>query len=170
MRATELDFLPTGRPVPFIAWLLFALGAGMLALVVNRYSEVSAEQVQAAEHAERIARQQSAGKPRKTVSKAGSTAGQADAALLDLDWGRLFFDLEEMRPDHIAFIAIRADGRKTQAVIEAESRTSARMLDFLDVLRAQPGFSEVALTSHSTEEDNPQQPLRFEARLNWGRP
>jgi Tfp pilus assembly protein PilN len=168
--AVDLDFLRTRRPAPMLAWLLLAIGAGLLALVASRYASEREAHALAVEQAERLAQLQEAVAPRKAAASARRAAGPTDAELLDLDWGRLLTDLEATRPDHIAFVALRGDGRKRQAVIQAEARTASRMLDYLDVLRAQPGFSEVTLTSHLTEEDEPLQPLRFEARLNWGRP
>jgi hypothetical protein len=167
MRPLELDFLRTKPATPLVAWLLLALGIALTLMVLSRYSDVKtglADETALAAQYERDQRK----KPSKTRDAVAAVEpAHAEQALLDKPWGEFFARLERTRPGTIAFLAIDADGRKGDAEITAEARTPGQMLDYVNGLQNQPGFSSVNLTSHIIDDENPQRPVQFMLHLKW---
>lgn len=169
MRRIELDFLRRKPPVPALSWLLLALGLAAAFTAGWQHTVVQEDVRRESARAAQLARESKAGRPRHiaTARAAAVAADLSDQALLGKPWGDLFLRLERSRPAKIAFLDLEADGRKSQIIVTAEAKTPAQMLDYLNELRKQPGFSGVTLTSHVIDEENPQQPVLFVVRLDW---
>jgi Tfp pilus assembly protein PilN len=167
MRRLELDFLRQKPTIPPAAWLLLAVGLALSGLAATRYAEVKEGLARETALARQYEREQRLKPARGKAVVAQPEPGQQDQALLGRPWGELFARLEQTRPDKVAFLALEADGRKSEAVITAEAKTPSQMLDYVNTLRKQPGFSAVTLTSHIIDDQNPQHPLQFVVRLKW---
>jgi hypothetical protein len=170
MHRIELDFLRTRPKVPLAAWLLLAAGAGFLMLVIWQHGLVTEAMRLETARAAQLAREAKLAGMRQPGRTARVEAGQVDQDLLERRWGELFLALERSRPAKVALLDLEADGRKSLVMLTAEARTPAQMLDYVNALRTQPGLSGVTLTSHMVDDENPQRPVQFAVRFNWGQP
>lgn len=165
MRALKLDFLhPLPRP-HWAAWALLAAGLGLAA-----WAGWQAQQVQRAlDAAVAAAPRQPAAlsqRPGRAVVSEDRTARQAREQLA-VPWDGLFVRLEGNRPKSIALVALEADARKDEATLTAKAPTAKDMLAYIEQLKLEAGFGSVTLASHTLQESDPQQPLRFVLRLAW---
>lgn len=103
----------------------------------------------------------------RNVAGLAAGASQSAQAQLTAPWGELFARLENSRPENIALLALEADTRKTEATLTAEARNAGDMLAYVEKLRKDAGFAAVTLASHTLQENDAQQPLRFVLRLVW---
>lgn len=167
MRRLRLDFLhPFPRP-HWAAWLLLAAGLGLAAWV--------GWQDQLIERALAVAAAESPPPRTPPVSRRGPSAAtgedqlavESSRAHLATPWGGLLIRLENSRPKTIALLALEADARKPEATLTAEARTAKDMLAWVEQLKGEAGFRSVTLASHTLQENNPQQPIRFVLRLVW---
>lgn len=156
----EPDFLQTRPRAPLVAWLLLAAGLGLAALAGHRYTELT-EQLAALDVSQTAA---APAKPR------GARAAASPVDAPARPWGDLLNRLESQRPKQIALLSLRGDALRGEARITAEARSAADMLAWLKALRTDPAFSNASLTHHEVQDEEGQQPLRFELRLGWGRP
>lgn len=172
MRRIELDFLRRKQTVPMVSWLLLAAGAAFLSLVVWQHDQAKEEMKQETARRAQLAREAKLERMRQRQPSriARVESGRVDQSVLLKPWGELFLSLERSRPAKIALLNLDADGGKSSATLIAETKTPGQMLDYLNVLRKQPGLSAVTLTSHIVNEENPQRPVLFAVRFNWSQP
>ncbi|MBI1283595.1 MAG: hypothetical protein GC183_04560 [Thiobacillus sp.] len=166
MRSLRLDFL---HPLPrahWAAWGLLAAGLGLAAWVGWQGQQVQRELDEAMAAAPRPT---AAAVRRQGRSAPGDdqTAARQARAELAAPWDGLFVRLEGNRSRHIALVALEADARKDEATLTAEARNAKDMLAYIERLKDEAGFTSVTLASHSLQEGDPQQPLRFVLRLVW---
>jgi len=166
MRALRLDFLhPLPRP-HWAAWGLLAAGLGLAAWSGWQGQQVQRDLDDAMAASPRPAAAALRRQGRALVSEEQTAARQARAELA-VPWDGLFVRLEGNRPRQIALVSLEADARKEEATLTAEARTAKDMLAYIERLKVEAGFTSVTLASHSVQEGNPQQPLRFVLRLVW---
>ena len=166
MRSLRLDFLhPLPRP-HWAAWWLLAAGLGLAAWVGWQGQQVQRELDDAMAAAPKPTAA-ALRHPGRTVVSDDQTAARQARAELAAPWSGLFVRLEGNRPKQIALVALEADARKDEATLTAEARTAKDMLAYIERLKDEAGFTSVTLASHSLQEGNPQQPLRFVLRLVW---
>lgn len=94
---------------------------------------------------------------------------RANVVALELarPWDRTFAALEAADQPGVALLAIDPDTRRDELRITAESKDMAGMLGYLDQLRAQPAFGDVALQQHEVRMDDPGRPVRFTLLAQW---
>ena len=94
---------------------------------------------------------------------------RANVVALELarPWDRTFAALEAADQPGVAVLAIDPDPRRDEVRITAESQTMAGMLGYLDQLRAQSTFGQVALQQHELRMDDPARPIRFTLLAQW---
>ena len=166
MRPLTLDFLhPFPRP-HWAAWGLLAAGAGLAAWVGWQGQQLQGALDAAVAAAPRTAAALAQG-PGRAVVAADQTAAREAREQLSVPWDGLFVRLEGNRPKHIALVALDADARKDEATLTAEARSAKDMLAYIEQLKVEAGFRSVTLASHTLQESDPQQPLRFVVRLVW---
>ncbi len=86
---------------------------------------------------------------------------------LNLPWAELFAVFEASKPAAIALLSYEPDGRSRTLVVQAESRTLAHMVAFVERLRRVAMFEEALLVRHELREDDPNRPYRFVLKLRW---
>jgi hypothetical protein len=166
MRALRLDFLhPLPRP-HWAAWGLLAAGLGLAAWSGWQGQQVQRDLEDAMAASPRPTAAALRRQGRALVSEEQTAARQARAELA-VPWDGLFVRLEGNRPRQIALVSLEADARKEEATLTAEALTAKDMLAYIERLKVEAGFTSVTLASHSVQEGNPQQPLRFVLRLVW---
>jgi hypothetical protein len=82
-------------------------------------------------------------------------------------WDRTFSALEAADQPGVAVLAIDPDPRRDEVRIIAESKTLAGMLGYVDLLRGQSAFGQVALQQHEVRMDDPGRPIRFTLLAQW---
>lgn len=180
MRPVRLDFAPPSlartlhrtRPA---AWLLaaFALllclaaavgGADLMARQRDHERQLAAVQARAAVP---VAAPVVAAPP---ISETQATAVNAAVMQLNLPWRALQDAVASATPAGVALLALEPDARKRTVRISAEARTSDEMIDYVARLKREELFSDVALTHHEINDQDPNRPIRFELDAAWSAP
>lgn len=156
MRPADLNLLRPRPDIPWLAWLLLALGAGLCLLVGLHYQQLDAALEQTRLSAEKP---RPAGPPLHPDAPLPGDAAQPP-------WGVLLTRLEAVQRNEIALLSLDASPQG-HAMLTAEAADADAMLAYLQQLRAQPGFASASLLSHVTQEEQPGAPLRFSIRLPW---
>jgi hypothetical protein len=86
---------------------------------------------------------------------------------LTVPWDRLFGALEAIEEKQVALLSVTPNVQKRQVRIFAEAKTLADMLSYHQKLEQSPAFSEVALTEHEVQLQDPERPVRFNILATW---
>ncbi|MHB1187817.1 PilN domain-containing protein [Thiobacillus sp.] len=167
MHRLKLDFLhPFPRP-HWTAWLLLAAGLGLAAWVGWQDQQVGRALAVAAAESPAPRMPPAARRASRAEPGEDQVAAESSRVQLATPWGGLFVRLESNRPKRIALLALEADARKPEATLTAEARSAKDMLAWVEQLKGEAGFRSVTLASHTLQESDPQQPIRFVLRLVW---
>lgn len=86
---------------------------------------------------------------------------------LDAPWETLLNGLEVAADDKVALLAMQPNLARGEALLLGEAARYADVLDYIERLKAQPGFLQAYLTNHTIAEDTPGKPVRFAIALQW---
>jgi len=86
---------------------------------------------------------------------------------LNAPWETLLNGLEIAADDKVALLAMQPNLARGEAVLLGEAARYADVLDYIERLKAQPGFMQAYLTNHTIAEDTPGKPVRFAITLQW---
>ena len=89
---------------------------------------------------------------------------------LNLPWRALQDAVAAATPPAIALLALEPDARKRSCASRAEARSSDDMIDYVERLKREELFSDVALTRHEINEQDPNRPIRFQLDAAWSAP
>jgi hypothetical protein len=89
---------------------------------------------------------------------------------LNLPWRALQDAIGAATPPTIAMLALEPDARKRSMKITAEAKSSDAMIAYVEELKKQELFSDVALTRHEINELDPARPIRFQIEAEWTAP
>ena len=176
MKPARIDFAPPtlyrslalARPV---TWLAVAAGLALCigAAVMAQRSAMQASHWEAKRQAAIV---QHAPSPARATTQP-IPAGQATAvntmvARLNVPWRDLFQSIESATTsERIALLEITPDPARHTLKGTAEARNSEDMLAYMTRLAAQPFFTNVTLTSHEINLQDPNRPLRFQFAAQW---
>lgn len=179
MTPLRIDFAaPSARRTLFLlqpAALACAVLGVLLCLgaAVAGYRLVGAERAHAAQlrqaeerQARRVTRIAPAA-PAVLVSPAQAAAVNGAVMRLNLPWRELQDAIATATPRGVALLALEPDARKRLLKITAEARTSDAMISYLHALRQQELFSSVLLTRHEINDQDANQPIRFQVDAQW---
>jgi Tfp pilus assembly protein PilN len=182
MNRIDIEFAPLTlqrvlRQTPIASWLLL-LGALLLwaifastAINLNRQKNINAQNLsQVMRDAQRRLDAQNARK--QAASKIVIPEAQANAVnqaigQLNLPWRDLFNAMESATPANIALLSIEPDAKKHVLKATAEAKTSDDMIGYVEQLKKQELFSNVLLTKHEINEQDPNKPIRFQLEAEW---
>jgi Tfp pilus assembly protein PilN len=180
-RSIAIDFAPRSfmralrqtRPLTWaigLSGLLSCAGVAFQALhLVQEQRTVEAKlQLAQAGVAARIAHQPITRK--SSVTEARASAVNAAIGQLNLPWQEVFDAIEAATPATIALLALEPDAKRHVLKGTAEAKASDEMIGYLEALRQQDFFSELALTRHEINEQDPNKPIRFQFEANWVEP
>lgn len=111
------------------------------------------------------ARKQAASKV--IIPEAQAVAVNKAIQQLNLPWRDLFSAIESATPATIALLAIEPDAKKHVLKATAEAKTSDGMIGYVELLKKQGLFSNVLLTKHEINEQDPNKPIRFQLEAEW---
>lgn len=89
---------------------------------------------------------------------------------LNAPWETLLDGLENAASGKATLLSMQPNLMRGEAVLSGEAARYADVLDYIERLKAQPGFAQVYLTNHAIAEDTPGKPVRFSIALQWGAP
>ena len=96
-----------------------------------------------------------------------AAAVNAAVMQLNLPWRALQDAIGAATPPAIAMLALEPDARKHSMKITAEAKSSDAMIAYVEELKKQELFSDVALTRHEINEQDPARPIRFQIEAEW---
>jgi Tfp pilus assembly protein PilN len=148
--------------------LLLCFGAALLAGQLAQQRQARAEAGQRL--AQRQARLSRAPAPVAHVQIPAAQAQAVNAAIrqLNLPWRDLQDALAAATPTTVALLALEPDARKHLLKLSAEARNSDDMVAYIEALKEQEFFSDVVLTKHDVNEQDPNRPIRFQLAATWG--
>ncbi len=168
--STILRAIARMRPVNWLigcAGLAMCVSAAMTLVDQARQNHVRQDdirrlQVQLAERSQR-----------KPVSKKAVISGVQAAAInrtilqLNLPWRDLLDAIEDATPPTIALLALEPDAKKHSLKGTAEAKSSDDMIAYIEELKKQEFFDNVAMTKHEVNAQDPNRPLRFQFEAQW---
>ena len=108
--------------------------------------------------------------PMPHISDAQAAAVNDAVLQLNLPWRALQDTVAEATPANIAMLALEPDARKQSMKITAEARSADDMVGYVAKLGQQELFTEVTLTRHEINEQDPNRPIRFQVEAHWSAP
>ena len=101
------------------------------------------------------------------ISEQQAAVVNAAVMQLNLPWRALQDAIGAATPPAIAMLALEPDARKRSMKITAEAKTSDAMINYVEKLKEQELFANVALTRHEINEQDPARPIRFQIEAEW---
>jgi uncharacterized protein YneF (UPF0154 family) len=101
------------------------------------------------------------------ISEQQAAAVNAAVMQLNLPWRALQDAIGAATPPTIAMLALEPDARKRSMKITAEAKSSDAMIAYVEELKKQELFSDVALSRHEINEQDPARPIRFQIEAEW---
>lgn len=175
MRAVQLDYQRSTRPVPWLGHGVLATALAALALLASHYHDLGQRIDQWEDRVAHDARQ--AGHRARALQPVSAQAAR-DQALevqhanqvlrqLSLPWDTLFRAVESAGGKSVALLSMEPDIRKGTVRISGEAKDFAAMLDYIRQLGARDVFGSVLLQSHQIRQDDPEKPVRFSLLAVW---
>lgn len=104
---------------------------------------------------------------RMVIPDAQAAAVNSAIAQLNLPWRDVFDAVESATPASIALLALEPDAKKHLVRGLAEAKSSDGMIAYIEQLKQQAFFGAVILTRHEINEQDPNQPIRFQFEAQW---
>jgi hypothetical protein len=178
-QAMLIDFTPSSaihsvRKIDVMTWLF--LGASVIAcglLIVKlvhmqRLLDRNAATIQALGQKQKTTFLQKAPPVVAAMSTEEQQALNTIITELNMPWSD-FFDALETGTSGIHVLSIDPNSQKNVIRIQAESKTTEQMLDYLGVLNKSTLFKNPLLTKYEVVELDPNKPTRFSFEMTWVR-
>lgn len=165
-----LDFVappaPTGfgRALLVLSVLALLAGGAHLAFAWQAYRQ---EKTEFAAALQRGAAPVSDGARRSAATAAGLQSADTVARGLTAPWPDLQRSIETIRNKDVALQLVEAVAARQSVRITADARHFEAMLDYIEQLQGR-ALSEVVLTSHQIQVQQPGAPIRFQVQARWG--
>jgi len=175
MNRIELDFIAPGARPGALSWMLLALGLLAFGIAALAWRATDADMREAASQLDRL-RAAPVAKAVKPSLRVDATAqarqrGETNTRrALGLPWTTLLTTLQDTLPDDIALLELDADGRRGDFLLTAEAKDYQAMLEYYQMLQAEPGLRAVSLTRHELHEIDGVQGVNFSLRGDWSKP
>jgi hypothetical protein len=183
MRPVRIDFAPPGlartvhRTGP-LAWgmavvaLVLCVAAGVIGWQLMAHQRALASQVAAvrAQSGAPVAIAVAPTTAPAQVAPVQAAAVNAAVMQLNLPWRTLHDAVAAATPKNVALLALEPDARRRSMKITAEAKTADEMIAYIEQLKQQEMFGEVALLRHEISELDPNRPIRFQIDAQWSRP
>ena len=164
LKRLDIGFQPRPR-VTRAAAAVLVVGVVCASVVVGHYQVTLGRLARAQAESQGSHRD----RPNMDPRRMAEALQRANVIALELarPWDRTFVALETADQPGVALLAIDPDPRRDEVRITAESKDMAGMLGYLDQLRAQAAFGDVALQQHEVRMDDPGRPVRFTLQAQW---
>jgi Tfp pilus assembly protein PilN len=182
MKRIDIDFAPVSvqrvlRQTPMASWLLLLIAAAIWSVLSISAIHLHNQKTANAKNLGKVmqeaqnrldaqnARKQAASKV--VIPEAQVNAVNQAIQQLNLPWRDLFSAIESATPANVALLAIEPDAKKHTLKETAEAKTSDDMIGYVEQLKKQGLFSNVLLTKHEINEQDPNKPIRFQLEAEW---
>ena len=108
--------------------------------------------------------------PRVPIPAAQAAAVNNAVMQLNTPWQALRDAIGAATPASIALLSLEPDPRRRSMRITAEAKTSDDMIAYVEQLKQQELFGNVALAHHEISELDPNKPIRFQLDAQWSAP
>ena len=177
----DLDLTRAAPRPSRLGWVLLVMGIIAVVMAGARYETESKRLIGAQAMLQKYSKP---APPAKSSAPLASGARQRAHALetedpltldakriLDADWSFLLNTLEDLRPDDIALVGLKASvaGNKLRhdpLVLTANARSLSAMFAYVASLQA-AGFTRVSLDKHTEQEDAGEKVIRFTVHAGW---
>jgi hypothetical protein len=168
----ELDFARRPRRLRLRGVVLLAAGVAAAVLSTMSYQDARAQRSVLEMRLANLDSTRHVRKPDKTAERV-ATENRAALAELTTPWSRLLQELEEASAQsdgRVAVLGIEPDRDKHQLRVIAEARTLAVALAYVQRLQSADALRYPMLESHEVQVRDPEKPVRFQIRADWGAP
>ncbi len=131
----------------------------------SRLAQAQQDQMQQAREARSAAR--AAPAPQPALPAAQAAAINRAILQLNLPWRELQHAVALATPASVALLSLEPDAGKRVLRIMAEARSSDVMFEYLRALQQQALFAAVTLTRHEVNEQDANNPVRFQIEAQW---
>jgi Tfp pilus assembly protein PilN len=101
------------------------------------------------------------------ISEIQAAAVNTAVLQLNLPWRALHDAIGSATPASIALLVLEPDARKRRIKLTAEAKSSEDMIAYVAGLKQQELFSDVTLTRHEINDQDPNRPIRFQLEAEW---
>lgn len=175
--AMLIDFTPNSaihfiRKIDVMTWLflagsLFVCGLLMIKLVrMQTLLNSNAAKIHVLEQKQKATSNQKVLPPITTVSTEEMKAISTIITELNTPWTD-FFDALESGTSGINVLSVDPNSQKNLIRIQAESKTTEQMLDYLGSLNKSTLFKNPVLSKYEVNELDPNKPTRFSFEVTW---
>ena len=147
--------------------LLMCVGAGLAGWKMVEQQRVRAQQLRHVQERAAAISARPAEVAQVAIPEAQAAFVNAAVMQLNLPWRELQDAVAAATPRSVALVAMEPDPRKRVLKLTAETRTSDDMVAYVAELKQQELFSDVILTRHEVNEQDPNRPLRFQLEATW---
>lgn len=174
MRKTDLDFIRRPRPLRVAGVMLLLLSLLGLATLIVEYRQRTAELAALDAQLHRSMQLQRKAAAAVAVDNRSSKQLALELLLaqrvidqLAMPWDTLFQTLETTLGDDVSLLGVVPDAEKMTLTINAEARTLAAMVAYQTRLADEALFQDVYISSHQTQQQDQQKPVRFLVSARW---
>jgi hypothetical protein len=153
-----------GRCLLALAVVALLVGGAHLALAWQAYRS---EQAGLATAVQRSAAPAATANRRSAATVAGLQSADNVARGLTAPWPDLLRSIETIQNKNVALLIVEPVAARQSVRITADARHFEAMLDYLEQLQGR-ALSEVLLTSHQIQVQQPGAPIRFQVQAKWG--
>ena len=174
MKKTDLDFVRRPRPLRVAGFTLLLLALLGLAALLHEYHQRTAELATLDAQLHRLTQVQR--KAAAAVAVDNRTGQQLALELLlaqrvieqlAMPWDTLFQTLETTLGDDVSLLGVVPDAEKMTLNINAEARSLTAMVAYQTRLADEALFQDVYISSHQTQQQDQQKPVRFLVSARW---
>jgi len=172
MRRLELDFV-AAPPRPPLAWLVFALGALLLAPAADRYLALADRLDNIQGQLAHLQRQAGKGDTNKEKGEASSRdlREKRERALIAQvsagDWAIPLHAVEQAIDEHVALVSLNQEGNAHRFRLQGEVKAIDDALGFAERLRQAEQVEDVQLTTHDTKKSTGIEVIGFGLSMKW---
>ncbi len=176
MRKVNLNYVaPPARPWMGWALLVFALliTGWVVADFVRTRNQLTDTELALARLERNTARTQSDTSPStidRTQVEQAIRSASALVRSLRVPWEELFTAIENAQHESVAVLSIEPDVTSSTVRIVAEAKDEEAMVEYADLMQFAPGLTDVMLSNHQVQQQNPNKPVKFTLTANWIQP
>jgi Tfp pilus assembly protein PilN len=104
---------------------------------------------------------------KRPIPQAQANAVNTAILHLNLAWQDIEEAIDAATPESVALLSLEPAPATRTLHIVAEAKTSNDMFDYVEELKQQPFFIGAVLSSHDTNTQDANKPLRFELEAQW---
>lgn len=178
MKKLHIDFAPSGvrkalfhlHPLVLVGMVLgiaLCIGAAAAGYQLMELARTQAAQVRHHQQRQAMLAKANLVVEKKLIPEAQARAINSVISQLNVPWRDLQEAIALATPATVALLTLEPDIKKRLIKITAETKTSDAMFAYIQALQQQAFFSGVTLTRHEINEQDANNPIRFQIEAEW---